>query len=173
MLRTLASRWNKQKFRCYEAKIEESEKAGSRRESNPGHLACAASALPLSYDNLSMGSLLMERIFRSTPNGVLMTHIEWLPGVASEAFQSHLCSTYRGLCGAGGCPVVVAQWQSTGCTSQVSWVRFPAAACLFTFLYFRLITSKLLFNSHSSMTLTCRHSMLVSRITVIIGNEIY
>ena len=27
MLRTLASRWNKQKFRCYEAKIEESEKA--------------------------------------------------------------------------------------------------------------------------------------------------
>ena len=40
-----------QKFRCYEAKIEESEKAGSRRESNPGHLACAASALPLSYDN--------------------------------------------------------------------------------------------------------------------------
>ena len=50
-LRTLASRWNKQKFRCYEAKIEESEKAGSRRESNPGHLACAASALPLSYNN--------------------------------------------------------------------------------------------------------------------------
>ena len=40
MLRTLASRWNKQKFRCYEAKIEESEKAGSHRESNPGHLAC-------------------------------------------------------------------------------------------------------------------------------------
>ena len=51
MLRTLASRWNKQKFRCYEAKIEESEKAGSRWESNPGHLACAASTLPLSYDN--------------------------------------------------------------------------------------------------------------------------
>ena len=35
MLRTLAPRWNKEKFR-YEAKIEESEKAGSRRESNPG-----------------------------------------------------------------------------------------------------------------------------------------
>ena len=43
--------WNKEKFRCYEAQIEESEKAGSRRESNPGHLACAASTLPLSYDN--------------------------------------------------------------------------------------------------------------------------
>ena len=48
-LRTLASRWNKEKFRRYEAKIEESEKAGSHRESNPGHLACAASTLPLSY----------------------------------------------------------------------------------------------------------------------------
>ena len=31
-----------------EAKIEESGKAGSHRESNPGHLVCAASALPLS-----------------------------------------------------------------------------------------------------------------------------
>ena len=41
LLRTLASHWNKEMFRCYEAKIEESEKAGSRRESNPGHLACA------------------------------------------------------------------------------------------------------------------------------------
>ena len=41
----------KGKFGCYEAKIEESEKVSSRRESNPGHLACAASVLPLSYDN--------------------------------------------------------------------------------------------------------------------------
>ena len=32
----------------FEAKIE---KASSRQESNPGHLACAASALPLSYNN--------------------------------------------------------------------------------------------------------------------------
>ena len=31
-----------------EAKIEEIEKAGSCRELNPGYLACAASALPLS-----------------------------------------------------------------------------------------------------------------------------
>ena len=38
-------------FRYDEVKIEESEKAGSRRVSNPGHLAYAASALPLSYDN--------------------------------------------------------------------------------------------------------------------------
>ena len=33
------------------AKIEESEKAGSYQELNPGHLACAASALPLNYNN--------------------------------------------------------------------------------------------------------------------------
>ena len=32
-------------------KIEESEKAGSHQESHPGHLAFAAGALPLSYDN--------------------------------------------------------------------------------------------------------------------------
>ena len=31
--------------------IEESEKAGSFQELNPGCLACAASALSLSYDN--------------------------------------------------------------------------------------------------------------------------
>ena len=37
--------------------MEESEKAVSRRESNPGHLACAASALPLSYDNQTTTSL--------------------------------------------------------------------------------------------------------------------
>ena len=29
----------------------------------------------------SMGSFLMERIFRSTPNGALTAHTEWLPGV--------------------------------------------------------------------------------------------
>ena len=40
-----------QLFRWYEVKIEESEKAGSRQESNPGCLACAASALSLSYNN--------------------------------------------------------------------------------------------------------------------------
>ena len=32
-------------------KIEKSTNAGSHRELNPGHLACAASALPLSYDS--------------------------------------------------------------------------------------------------------------------------
>ena len=94
MLRTLASCWNS------EAKIEESEEADSHRESNLGHLACAASALPaVQY---------IKRIVRD-----------------------------------GGCPVVIAQWQSTGYTSQVSWVRFPVTAALFTFLYLWLITSTL------------------------------
>ena len=51
---------------------------------------------------------------------------------ATEAFQSHLYSTYRGLWGLVVFPVVVAQWQSTGCTNQVAWVRFPATAVLFT-----------------------------------------
>ena len=52
LLRTLhASRWNKEKLDVFEAKIAGSEKAGSCWESNPGHLAYAASALPLSYNN--------------------------------------------------------------------------------------------------------------------------
>jgi len=33
----------------FEVKMEESEKVGSPRESSQGHLACAASALRLSY----------------------------------------------------------------------------------------------------------------------------
>ena len=32
-------------------RIEESEKAGSHRELSSGHLACATTALTLSYDN--------------------------------------------------------------------------------------------------------------------------
>ena len=44
-------RKKKKKLDVFEAKIEESEKAKSHRELNPGHLACAASTLPLNYDN--------------------------------------------------------------------------------------------------------------------------
>jgi len=39
MLRILASCWNRERLDVFEAKIKESEKAGSRRESNPGHLS--------------------------------------------------------------------------------------------------------------------------------------
>ena len=46
----------------------------------------------------------------------------------------------------GGCPAVVAQWQSTGGSSQrcpgFDSRRLPA---FFTFLYFRLITSNFLY----------------------------
>ena len=38
MLRVSCLKLKINDFRCYEAKIEESEKAGSRQESNPGHL---------------------------------------------------------------------------------------------------------------------------------------
>ena len=37
---------------------------------------------------------------------------------------------------AGCCPVVVAQWQSTGCTSQVSWVQILVIARPFHFPLF-------------------------------------
>ena len=75
---------NKQKFRCYEAKIEESEKAGSRRESNPGHLACAASALPLH----ELRQVLQLRHFSPT----CAVHIEdcggwWLSGCRSSVAE--------------------------------------------------------------------------------------
>ena len=49
---------------------------------------------------------------------------------AAKAFQSHLCSTCS-------CLLVVAQWQNTGCTSQVSWVQFLVAAGLFTLFHFK------------------------------------
>ena len=50
---------------------------------------------------LSMGSLLMERIFQSIPNRVLMVHTEWLPSVRLRHF-SPTCAVlhnYRGLWG--------------------------------------------------------------------------
>ena len=40
---------------------------------------------------------------------------------------------------ARGCPVVVTQWQSTGCSAQVSWVRLAASLSLLlrkVFVYF-------------------------------------
>ena len=44
---------NNLQFRCYEAKLEESEKAGSQQESNPGHLWLEPPVLymPLSYNS--------------------------------------------------------------------------------------------------------------------------
>ena len=60
--------------------------------------------------------------------------------------EHFLCSTYRGLWS-------VAQWQTTGCTSQLSWVRFPVTAGLFAFLYFRLKISIYDTNHRTSVAL--------------------
>ena len=86
-----------------------------------------------------MSSLLMERT-----NAVLTAHTEWLPGVQLRHF-SPICAVHIEDCEGWWLTIVVAQWQSISCTSQLSWVRFPATAGLFTFLYFCLITSKFLF----------------------------
>ena len=36
----------------------------------------------------------------------------------TKAHQYHMSNAYRGIVRAGGCPAVVAQWQSTGSSSQ-------------------------------------------------------
>ena len=78
-------------FRCFEAKIEESEKAGSHREWNPGHLAWAASALLLSHDNQTTTSPHNPLYVRQTDNHQPSQSSQW---------QSTGCTsqgTYRGL----------------------------------------------------------------------------
>ena len=42
-----------------------------------------------------------------------------------------------------GCPVVVAQWQSTGGSSQELFIQFPVTAGFSTFLYFAFYNRKL------------------------------
>ena len=55
-----------------------------------------------------MGSFLMERILKLTPNGVLTAHTEWLPGVRLRHFST-ICAVYIKIVGVGGCLVVIAQ----------------------------------------------------------------
>ena len=70
--------------------------------------------------------------------------LAWASGcqVCKWGIQYHPCSTYRGLWGL----VVVQLWGSVAehcrLKPEVSWVRLPATAGFFTFLYFCLITSK-------------------------------
>ena len=81
------------KFRCYEVKIEESEKAGSHREStqDTSGLSCQCSATePQQPDK----------------------H-QWLPGVRLRHSVPPV-QYIQGIVRAGGCPAVVDQWQSTG-----------------------------------------------------------
>ena len=147
-----------QEFRCYVAKIEESVKGRQPLGVEPRTpLAWATSALPVSYGNrtitnphlwvfrvrkpLSMGSFLMERIFQSTPMKFTQ-YIRVAARCATEAFST-TCAVHIEDC---------KDWWLSGCHSsvaerwrlkpEVSWVRLLAAAGLFTFLYFHLITSK-------------------------------
>ena len=84
----------------------------------------------------------MERIFRSTPNGVLMAHTEWLPGVRLRHFST-ICIVYIEDCEG---------WRFSGCRSSVTepWlhkpdVPFQVIAGLLTFFYFRLKNTSSLF----------------------------
>ena len=87
-----------------------------------------------------------RREFSGRPLTEFWRHILSGCQVCDWGIQYHLCSTYRGLWGVGGCPAVVAQGQSTGGSTQrcpgFDSRRLPA---FFTFLYFCLITSKFIY----------------------------
>ena len=83
----------------------------------------------------------MERIFRSTPNGVLTAHAEWLPDVRLGHSVPPVQYIQR-IVRVGGCPIVMAQWKSTGDSSQVSSVWLLTTAGFFTFFYFHCVIFK-------------------------------
>ena len=76
-------------FRCFVAKIEESEKADSCQGLNPGHLACVASALLLHElrqpDNYqcSQSSICTAQVVLNAP----VTHLAATQYVPSELHQ--------------------------------------------------------------------------------------
>ena len=84
---------------------------------------------------LSVGSLLMEKIFRSAPNGVLTAHTEWLLGVWLRHSVPPVQYIQR-IVRVGGCLVVVAQWPSTGGSSQVVQGLIPSDCWPFHLLLF-------------------------------------
>ena len=49
---------------------------------------------------------------------------EWLPGVHLRHFLVSSVQNIQRIVRAGGCPVVMVQWQSTGSSSQEPWARF-------------------------------------------------
>ena len=77
-----------------------------------------------------MGSFLMERILRSTPNGVLKAHTEWLPGVQLRPLVP-LAQYILKIARAGGCLAVVAQWQSTAAQTRGILGSTPSDCQLF------------------------------------------
>ena len=91
-----------------------------------------------------------DRIFRSTPNGVLTDGTYWVAARCATGIQYHLCSIHRRLWGwwsSGCCGSVAERWRLK---PEVSWVQLPVTAGFFTFLYFRLITSKFIYFQHEA-----------------------
>ena len=106
-------------------------------------LAWAGSALPLSHNSQAT----------INPHNLLYAlHAEWLPGVWVRAFST-TCAVhieYCEGCWSSSCRGSVAEhWQLK---PEVSWVQLPAAAGLFTFLYFHLIASNLQHEARCSAT---------------------
>ena len=86
-----------------------------------------------------MGSFLTERIFQSTPNGVLMCVTEAFSSIGAVHIEFYDCGGWwlSGCCGS-----VAEHWRLK---PEVYWVQLPVTAGFFTFLYFRLMTSKFIF----------------------------
>ena len=142
--------------------IEESEKGRQPpRESNPGHLwleppvlchwattAGQPPTLTILYMHCTGGTECLSRTRGSHSVG-LWGRPEILSNrkeLMLSGFLTLNAKTPNGVLRGGGCPAVVAQWQSTGGSSQrcpgFDSRRLPA---FFTFLYFRLITSKFIY----------------------------
>ena len=77
MLRTFhASCWNEEKLDVFEAKIEESEKAGSRREPNPGHLPDLCSQCSQKGKEIGAIFLDLQKAFESVPHKSLIKKLQ-------------------------------------------------------------------------------------------------
>ena len=114
-------------FRGYEAKIEESEKTSSHRESNPGHLWLFFTFLYF---------CLIASKFMAWGKMLWATQHGFFPDGDSTTCAVHI-EDYEGWWYSGCCGSVAEHWRLK---PKVSWVRLPATAGFFTFLYFHLIT---------------------------------
>ena len=77
MLRTLrASCWNEEKLDVFEAKIEESEKAGSCQEPNPGHLPDMCSQCSQKGKEIGAVFLDLQKAFESVPHKSLIEKLQ-------------------------------------------------------------------------------------------------